>query len=118
MHKSIRQSMAWLHSWLGLMLGWVLFCIFLLGATSYYRQEINAWMQPQFNHTEINQQQAIQNAWEYLEENAHDAKSWYISVANAQHPTSNVYWQKSDGSYTIKNLDPVTGQEIQAATTQ
>lgn len=118
MHKSIRQSMAWLHSWLGLMLGWVLFCIFLLGATSYYRQEINAWMQPQFNHTEINQQQAIQNAWEYLEENAHDAKSWYISVANSQHPTSNVYWQKSDGSYAIKNLDPVTGQEIQAATTQ
>lgn len=118
MHKSVRQSMAWLHSWVGLLLGWLLFCIFILGASAYYRHEISAWMQPQFNHIQINQQQAIQSAWYYLEQNAHDAKSWYIGVANSQEPINTVYWQKADGSYAIKNLDPQTGQEIKAATTQ
>jgi uncharacterized iron-regulated membrane protein len=45
MQKSVRQSMAWLHSWLGLTLGWLLFAIFLTGAATYYRHEINLWMQ-------------------------------------------------------------------------
>ncbi|WP_228270098.1 phosphoenolpyruvate carboxylase, partial [Acinetobacter oleivorans] len=41
MHKGIRQSMAWLHSWTGLIFGWLIFAIFLMGSLSYYRHEIN-----------------------------------------------------------------------------
>ena len=50
MQKSVRQSMAWLHSWLGLTLGWLLFAIFLTGAATYYRHEINLWMQQRWSH--------------------------------------------------------------------
>ena len=70
MHKSVRQSMAWLHSWIGLLFGWLLFAIFLTGSVTYYRQEISLWMQPQFASMQVNQQTAVETAVSYLQKNA------------------------------------------------
>ena len=39
--RSVRRSMAWLHTWSGLVVGWVLFAIFVTGTASYYRTEIS-----------------------------------------------------------------------------
>ena len=58
MQKSIRQSIAWLHSWTGLLFGWLLFAIFLMGALSYYRHEISLWMQPPLAQIQVNQDTA------------------------------------------------------------
>ncbi len=67
MHKGIRQSMAWLHSWTGLIFGWLVFTIFLMGSLSYYRHEINLWMQPALAQYEIKQDVAIKTAYQYLQ---------------------------------------------------
>ena len=40
MNKSFRQSMAWLHTWTGLLLGWLLVAIFITGTSAYFREEI------------------------------------------------------------------------------
>ena len=45
--KTFRQSMAWLHAWSGLVVGWVLFAVFVTGTASYYRAEISQWMRPE-----------------------------------------------------------------------
>lgn len=58
MQKNIRQSMAWLHSWTGLLLGWLLFAIFLMGSMSYYRHEITMWMQPELAQYNVAQETA------------------------------------------------------------
>ena len=58
MQKNIRQSMAWLHSWTGLLLGWLLFAIFLMGSMSYYRHEITMWMQPELAQYDVAQETA------------------------------------------------------------
>ncbi len=42
-----RQAMAWLHTWSGLILGWLLFFIFLTGTAGYFDTEIDRWMQPE-----------------------------------------------------------------------
>lgn len=118
MHKSVRQSMAWLHSWIGLTFGWLLFAIFLTGSATYYRHEISLWMQPQFASMQVNQDTAIQSAFDYLQRHAADAKSWYIGVANSDSPVNKVYWQKADGAYESKTLDAVTGQEFNLSATQ
>ena len=118
MQKSIRQSMAWLHAWSGLIFGWLLFVIFLMGSASYYRQEINTWMQPQFASMQINQHTAIEPANQYLQTHAADAKSWYIGVATPQTPVNQIYWQKADGSYQSKTLDASTGKELTLSATQ
>lgn len=118
MFKNIRQSMAWLHSWTGLLLGWLLFAIFLMGTVSYYRHEINLWMQPQLAKYEINQEVAIQTAAKYLQTHAQDAKSWYIGVASNESPVNHIYWQKADGGYESKTLDANSGQELSLSATQ
>ncbi|HEV7314113.1 PepSY-associated TM helix domain-containing protein [Sphingopyxis sp.] len=47
MKNGFRQSMAWLHTWTGLVLGWLLFAIFVTGTASYFQEEITAWMTPE-----------------------------------------------------------------------
>ena len=104
--------MAWLHSWLGLLLGWFLFTIFLTGATSYYRHEINAWSQPTLANISVKQDIAIENAYNYLLENASDAKKWYVQIANNHNPINKVYWQTPEGKFEVKTLDPNTSLEM------
>lgn len=47
--RSFRQAMAWLHAWSGLVVGWVLFAIFVTGTASYYRTDISDWMRPELS---------------------------------------------------------------------
>ena len=47
MKNGFRQSMAWLHTWTGLLVGWLLLLIFMAGTASYYREEISRWMRPE-----------------------------------------------------------------------
>lgn len=117
MKKTIRQSMAWFHSWIGLIFGWLLFAIFLTGSLSYYKNEISLWMQPHFTLEKIEQKIAIKSAFEYLEKNAADAKSWNIKVADQLSPVNKIYWQKSDGAYESKTLNANTGAELSASST-
>lgn len=112
MKKTIRQSMAWFHSWIGLIFGWLLFAIFLTGSLSYYKNEISLWMQPHFALENIEQKIAIKSAFEYLEKNAADAKIWNITVADQLSPVNKIYWQKSDGAYESKTLNANTGAEL------
>lgn len=118
MHKSVRQSMAWLHSWLGLSFGWLLFAIFLTGAVTYYRHEITMWMQPQFVMMQVNQETALKTAYSYLQQHAPDAQNWYIGVANQDLPVNKIYWQTAEGAYQLKTLDAMTGKELTLSATQ
>lgn len=46
MLQSFRQSMAWLHTWFGLVLGFVLMAAFFFGALSVFDREIDRWTIP------------------------------------------------------------------------
>ena len=118
MQKSIRQSMAWLHAWTGLLFGWLLFAIFLMGALSYYRHEISLWMQPPLAQIQVKQDTAIHTAYQYLQQNAPDAKTWMINLANEQKPVNQLYWQKADDAYESKSLNPNTGKKLTLTQTQ
>ncbi|KXO78031.1 peptidase [Acinetobacter venetianus] len=117
-NKGIRQSMAWLHTWTGLIFGWLLFAIFLMGTSAYYRHHINLWMQPQLAQYQVNQDVAVKTAVEYLNKNAADAKSWYVSLANQENPVNKMYWEKATGGYESKTLDANTGKELKLSNTQ
>jgi uncharacterized iron-regulated membrane protein len=45
--EGFRQSMAWLHTWMGLVVGWVLLFVFVTGTAGYFNVEITRWMQPE-----------------------------------------------------------------------
>ena len=44
--QSFRQAMAWLHTWFGLVLGFVLMAAFFFGALSVFDREIDRWAIP------------------------------------------------------------------------
>jgi uncharacterized iron-regulated membrane protein len=47
MFSTFRQSMTWLHTWLGLVLGYVLMVAFFFGALSVFDREIDRWAIPE-----------------------------------------------------------------------
>jgi uncharacterized iron-regulated membrane protein len=46
MYQSFRQSMAWMHTWFGLVLGYVLMACFFFGSLSVFDREIDRWAIP------------------------------------------------------------------------
>jgi uncharacterized iron-regulated membrane protein len=47
MKNSATQVISWLHSWSGLLFGWLLFAVFLTGTLTVFDNEITSWMQPE-----------------------------------------------------------------------
>ncbi|MET0815739.1 MAG: PepSY-associated TM helix domain-containing protein, partial [Pseudoxanthomonas sp.] len=47
MFASFRQAMAWVHTWFGLVLGFVLMAAFFFGALSVFDREIDRWAIPE-----------------------------------------------------------------------
>ena len=52
MFNNFRQSMAWLHTWSGLLLCWLLFFIFVTGSLGYFDNAIDRWMKPELPYIE------------------------------------------------------------------
>ena len=49
MKDGLRQSMAWVHTWAGLLVCWLLLLVFMAGTAAYYRHEITFWMKPELH---------------------------------------------------------------------
>lgn len=83
MKGGFRQSMAWLHTWCGLWMGWVLFAILLTGALSVFHEPITHWMQPERQaaaRPAADPVRALAHAMTLLQLNAADAAQWRIEL--------------------------------------
>jgi uncharacterized iron-regulated membrane protein len=47
MRQGFRQTMAWLHTWSGLVAAWILYFVFVTGTAGYFQIEISRWMRPE-----------------------------------------------------------------------
>jgi uncharacterized iron-regulated membrane protein len=74
-----------------LVVGWVLFTIFLAGTLSYWREDINRWMRPELGAAPP-PEQAVAGAVAFLNTKAPDAHSWYIELPDRSEGTR-VFWQ-------------------------
>ncbi|MEM8988177.1 MAG: PepSY-associated TM helix domain-containing protein [Pseudomonadota bacterium] len=99
MKQSLRQSMSVLHTWSGLIVGWLLFAIFLTGTCAYFQEEITKWMQPELT-THADSDLAAINAVEYLQETAPDAQTWFIGLPDDRKATTRLFWRPGE------NADP------------
>ena len=59
MKQTLTQSMAWLHTWGGLIVGWLLFVIFLTGSLAVFDQEIDNWMTPELQAHQLTDEQLV-----------------------------------------------------------
>lgn len=129
MKAGLRQSMAWLHTWSGLLVGWILFMVFAAGTASYFRDEITLWMKPELHAAapaQASQAVAAGLAQAALEQRAAGSRRWFVTLPNARNPALEASWipvprkgedpqarpkRRAFGSVT---LDPATGRELAA----
>ncbi|MBL8269246.1 PepSY-associated TM helix domain-containing protein, partial [Steroidobacter sp.] len=122
MKEGFRQSMAWLHTWSGLVVGWILFAVFVTGTLSYFRPEISHWMRPELRDVKAHPD-AVAKAVATLQERAPNSSRWFISLPDAREPVMRVTWRDpkaGEGRRGFKNavLDPTTGEEVKARETR
>ena len=84
MKEGFRQAMAWLHTWAGLIFGWLLFAIFLTGTLAYFKDEISHWMQPEIPARSVSSEASLTLAQDYLQQHAAGASRWLIELPSAR----------------------------------
>ncbi|RSE99172.1 PepSY-associated TM helix domain-containing protein [Achromobacter aegrifaciens] len=121
--EGLRQSMSWLHTWSGLIFGWVLFAMFLTGTLAFFRPEITAWMQPEIQTRPAPAAQSVTAAQNYLAEHAPDATRWFITPPSDREPLIQLLYQvpkpkPGERGFVRVKLDPATGQALTARETR
>jgi len=120
--EGLRQAMSWLHTWSGLILGWVLFAVFLLGTFSYVRDEISVWMKPEIHRSQTTME-TPDRALATLARIAPDAEVWTVALPTERDPSVEATWRNPGapaGREGLKRvtLDAATGEELQPRATR
>ena len=129
--EGFRQAMAWLHTWAGLILGWLLFAIFLTGTLSFFRSEFNLWMRPELHSMlradtaqahQVAQAatnagsaglQVAQKSIDALMRKVPDVTQWILHLPDERDPAVNILWRDTgNGRFETLRMDPQTGEAI------
>ncbi len=117
--------MAWLHTWVGLLVGWILYFIFLTGTLGYFDAEIDRWMRPELSLS--SGPGAATDMAELglarLQATAPDATRWVVHLPNRNADTGlRVSWlvpaaegESADSKTEI--LDPDHGRPVEVRQT-
>jgi uncharacterized iron-regulated membrane protein len=133
MMGGLRLSMAWLHTWSGLLVGWILFMVFAGGTASYFRDEITLWMKPELHRTlphPVTQAVAADRAQALLEQRAAGSPRWFFSMPGERNPALQAGWipappkvkgdaakgdapkKRTRRSFGSATIDPATGEDL------
>lgn len=114
MKGSLTQSMSWLHTWCGLLLGWVLFAIFLTGTLAVFDKEISWWMQPELVDRAQPASEAANLAQRWLATHHPGESNWNISLPSERSPALGVsVGERRRGGEGTTHLDPLTGDVLE-----
>lgn len=113
--------MAWLHRWAGLLLGWLLYAIFVTGTSAYFQEETTRWMTPEIGAMPADRAGSFEAAADWLEEKAPDASEWTILIGSKRAAGVQLYWVNGPNAPadapTAARLDGF-GKEVAARETQ
>ena len=117
--RGIRQSMSDLHTWVGLLLGWVLYAMFLTGTVSYFKDELSQWARPELARLAETPDAAVvaQRIATELATAAAGTSQWSIRVPDGRNTSVYAFWRTPPGGegrrgFSEGNFDPATGQKV------
>lgn len=117
LNPAFTRAMSELHTWGGLLFGWLLFAIFLTGTLSVFEPELSHWMQPDLRSPQAEPVQAVASADQKLRLLDPKADMWMIAMPQKRHPDLEVMWKKGNVMLE-KHLDPQTGRILKAHDTE
>ncbi|QDM00110.1 PepSY domain-containing protein [Rhodopseudomonas palustris] len=118
--RGIRQSMSGLHTWSGLLLGWVLYAMFLTGTVSFFREELSQWMRPELPRLvqALDPARVAQRVADEIGRIAPGATQWSMKLPDGRSNTVYAFWRLPGGqgarAFGEGHFDPVTGHRIEA----
>ncbi|WP_459617885.1 PepSY-associated TM helix domain-containing protein [Bordetella sp. 2513F-2] len=121
--EGLRQAMSWLHTWAGLIFGWLLFAMFLTGTLAFFRPEITRWMQPEADPPHVSAARSAEIAQAYLQAHAPHATRWFITPSSPREPGIRLSYQvpkpaPGTRGFQRVTLDPRTGEAMPARETR
>ncbi|HEY8578281.1 MAG TPA: PepSY-associated TM helix domain-containing protein, partial [Beijerinckiaceae bacterium] len=122
--RGIRQSMSGLHTWSGLLLGWVLYAMFLTGTAAYFKDELSQWMRPELAHQAQVPDQAVvaQRVADEFARTMPGAAQWSLKLSDARNNSVYAFWftgPRGGGARGFGEgyFDPATGRKVAARDT-
>jgi uncharacterized iron-regulated membrane protein len=107
--KTYRNRLGPVHTWVGILLGGLLFAIFWMGTLSVFDREIDRWMMPATRLASPagpTRLDAIAPLAQSLLPAG--ARQWRIDWATPRTPVLRLSWQTQDGQRELRYLDPAT----------
>ncbi|HZC80863.1 MAG TPA: PepSY-associated TM helix domain-containing protein, partial [Nitrospiraceae bacterium] len=102
--------MNWIHSWSGLLFGWLLFAVFLTGTLTVFDSEITSWMQPELLEVSSAARDGDET-WPPVTELASQTDYWGVDVPTGRPPLLLVKLQKNR-TFSGQATDPATGKMV------
>ncbi|WP_050452817.1 PepSY-associated TM helix domain-containing protein [Candidatus Burkholderia verschuerenii] len=105
-----------LHTWVGLLAGWILYAMFLTGTVSYFKDETSQWMRPEMPHlaTTPDAAQVAQRVADTLGGIAAGSTQWSFDLPSARTSIVGAFWRTPKGAADKRAFqegwfDPLTG---------
>ncbi|WP_299008926.1 PepSY domain-containing protein [uncultured Shewanella sp.] len=118
MKPDFRRTMIWLHTYTGLIIGWLLFAIFLTGTLSYFNDEISQWMRPELNGTIDNEDKhlaLINLSIARLKAQGKEQENWHIHLPSERSHQWRLQWRQGDTRQSLylqsDNGEPVNPRQ-------
>ena len=91
---SLRKSMTWLHTWIGLVFCWIMYYMFVTGTVGYFDEEIDHWMEADtLMQSPISLGKSLGLSYEFLAKKAPEAEQWFLFPSQPRRPLPSAAWR-------------------------
>ncbi|HVK95060.1 MAG TPA: PepSY-associated TM helix domain-containing protein [Noviherbaspirillum sp.] len=109
MERTFGKSMAWLHTWAGVVLGSLLFVIFWMGTLSVFDREIDRWMMPNTRLAPSTQGISLDRIARAVSAAVPEkANQWRVDLPTERTPVLRFSARDSKGKVVTRQLDPTS----------
>jgi uncharacterized iron-regulated membrane protein len=116
MGSTFRQTMNWLHTWAGVVIGALLFAIFWMGTLSVFDREIDRWMMPatRFAPAEAQRPFSFDGAARAAQPLVQGSLQWFVRPPTERVPAAELRWRPEAGqAFERRFLHPQTGAVLE-----
>jgi uncharacterized iron-regulated membrane protein len=112
--EHFRQSMGWLHTWLGIALAAVLFAVFWTGTLTVFDREIDQWMKPELRIPAPPNVSLDETALPRLAQlDLKPGSLVWVGIPRERIPAIRLFYEDAKGESHEEWLDPRTGEVLE-----